>query len=95
MRFLKQMDPFDGGPYYGAEIENLAPVKSFAWYRATKGESAEKERIRYLMSREDARGFRAVAATAAVDNRRMIIPQAILDILRTKYGDRIDAAPLP
>ena len=47
------------------------------------------------MSREDARGFRAVAATAAVDNRRMIIPPAILDILRTKYGDRIDAAPLP
>ena len=37
----------------------------------------------------------AVAATAAVDNRRMIIPQAILDILTTKDGDRIDVAPLP
>ncbi len=95
MRFLNQMDPFDGGPYYGAEVENLAPVKSFATYRAMRGESAEREGIRYLISREDARGFRAVAATAAVDNRRMIVPQAILDILTTKDGDRIDAAPLP
>jgi arginine/ornithine N-succinyltransferase beta subunit len=60
-----------------------------------KGESAEKEGLRYLISREDAHGFRAVAATAAVDNRRMIIPQAILDILTTKDGDRIDVAPLP
>jgi arginine N-succinyltransferase len=95
MRFLKQMDPFDGGPYYGAEVENLAPVKSFATYRAKKGESAEGEGVRYLISREDAEGFRAVAAAAAVDNRRMIIPQAILDILTTRDGDRIDAAPLP
>jgi arginine/ornithine N-succinyltransferase beta subunit len=89
------MDPFDGGPYYGGEIENLAPVRSFATYRAIKGESAEREGIRYLISREDARGFRAVAAAAAVDNRRMIIPGLILDILRTKDGDRIDAVPLP
>jgi arginine N-succinyltransferase len=95
MQFLKQMDPFDGGPYYGGEIENLAPVKSFATYRAMKGESAEKQGIRYLISREDGGGFRAVAAAAAVDNRRMIIPGATLDILRTKNGDRIDAAPLP
>jgi arginine N-succinyltransferase len=95
MRFLKQMDPFDGGPYYGGEIENLAPVKSFAKYRATKGESAEKEGIHYLISREDTRGFRAVAATAVVDNRRMILSHAILDILRTKDSDRIDAVPLP
>jgi arginine/ornithine N-succinyltransferase beta subunit len=51
--------------------------------------------IRYLISREDAHGYRAVAATAAVDNQRMIIPGAILDILRTKDGDRISVAPLP
>ena len=95
MRFLKQMDPFDGGPYYGAEIENLVPVKSFATYRAMTGETAGKERIRYLISRHDARGFRAVAATAAVDNGRMVIPRAILDILRTKDRDRIDAVLLP
>jgi arginine N-succinyltransferase len=95
MRFLKQMDPFDGGPYYGGEIENLAPVKSFATYRATMGASAKKEGIRYLISREDARGFRAVAATAAVDHRQMIISRAILDILRTKDAERIDTSPLP
>lgn len=95
MRFLNQMDPFDGGPYYGAEIENLVPVKSFATYSAMTRESVGKEGIRYLISRQDARGFRAVGATAAVDNRRIIIPCAILDLLRTKDGDRVDAAPLP
>lgn len=95
MRFLKQMDPFDGGPYYGGEVENLEPVKSFATYRATKGESGEKGGSRYLISREDAREFRAVATIATVDNRRVILPRAILDLLKAKDGDRIDAVPLP
>src|SRR5260370_20119429 len=78
MQFLKQMDPFDGGPYYGGEIENLLPVKSFATYRAMNGESAEKEGIRYLISREDARGVRAGAAAAAVGKRRTILPGGML-----------------
>jgi hypothetical protein len=45
-----------------------------------RGSRGQREGIRYLISREDARGFRAVAAAAAVNNRRMIISRAILDI---------------
>ena len=38
MKFLRQIDPFDGGPYYGAEIEDLAPLKAFRTIKAVAGE---------------------------------------------------------
>jgi arginine N-succinyltransferase len=95
MRFLNQIDPFDGGPYYGCAIEELLPVKSCATYRAVGAEPSEAEALSYLIAREDARGYRAVAAKVAVHNQRIIVPPEILDILEAKQGDRIDAVPMP
>src|ERR1700674_3314183 len=34
MKFLQQIDPFDAGSYYGAQIEDLVPVKEFRTFRA-------------------------------------------------------------
>lgn len=95
MRFLNQIDPFDGGPYYGAEIDDLAPVKFYATYRATAGVFAEDEARNYLIAREDARVYRAVAAAAVVRNRRMIISHRNLDTLGAKEGDRLATVPIP
>jgi len=95
MRFLNQIDPFDGGPYYGCTIEELLPIKSYATYRAAGAEPSEDQSERFLIAREDVLGYRAVVAEAAVQGRRLIVPHEILDILQTKTGDRLDAVPLP
>jgi arginine N-succinyltransferase len=34
MRFLRDIDPFDAGPYYGAEVDELAPVRQYRRLRA-------------------------------------------------------------
>jgi arginine N-succinyltransferase len=95
MRFLDQIDPFDGGPYYGCAIEELLPVKSYATFRAVEGEPGEAKAQRYLIAREDEKGFRAVAAKAEVDARRIVVPGNVLDVLQSRPGDRIDAVPMP
>jgi arginine N-succinyltransferase len=95
MRFLNQIDPFDGGPYYGCAIEDLAPVKAYRSYRVAAAEAVQGEAIRYLIAREDSRGYRAVASVAQIRDERMIVPPAILDILDAKIGNRIDAVRLP
>ncbi len=33
LRFLNHVDPFDGGPFYGAKVEDLVPVQQFRRYR--------------------------------------------------------------
>jgi len=95
MRFLDQIDPFDGGPYYGCAIEDLLPVKSYAAFRAAEGEPSEAEARRYLIAREDAKGYRAVAAKAEVMSPRIIVSSETLEILEAKRGDRVDAVPMP
>jgi arginine N-succinyltransferase len=95
MRFLDQIDPFDGGPYYGCAVEELLPVKSYATFRAVEGVPGEAKAQRYLIAREDENGFRAVAANAEVDARRIVVPGNVLDVLQSRPGDRIDAVPMP
>jgi arginine N-succinyltransferase len=95
MRFLDQIDPFDGGPYYGCAIEELMPVKSYATFRAVAGEPNQTEARRYLVAREDAKGYRAVAARVEVMSQRIVVPRQILEILKAKPGDRVDGVLMP
>jgi arginine N-succinyltransferase len=100
LRFLEQIDPFDAGPYYGAAIADLEPVKALRSYRVMPGSvsapSGGGERP-YLVGFEDrARGFRAVQiTTAAPDGGRIVVPSEAMAALGVKEGSTVDAIPLP
>src|SRR5215831_1582681 len=63
MKFLRHIDPFDGGPYYGAATDLLLPVQQASVYTVDAGEPALERRRQYLLAHEN-RGFRAVRADA-------------------------------
>lgn len=95
MRFLDQIDPFDAGPYYGSEIDELAPVKE---YRAARAETGEVDPIvhpRWLLALEDGRrGFRAVAAHGIARGNRIVVAPGVLAALGARPGDRLDLVPI-
>lgn len=97
MRYLNHVDPFDGGPYYGAPTEELQPVKDFRTCLALAGEPAAERARAYLVACEDARrGFRAVRAVAEMDDQnRLVVTPAVLKALAIKPRTRVDAVPLP
>jgi arginine N-succinyltransferase len=95
MRFLNHIDPFDGGPYYGGEVDELEAVRATASYRAVAAEAQTQPDRLYLVARDDPRGYRAVAAHAAVDGRRIVLAPAVLRALGAEVRDRVDAVPLP
>jgi arginine N-succinyltransferase len=96
LRFLDQLDPFDAGPYYGAEVDNLAPVRQFRTYRAIAGEPDPARARAFLIGLEDARrGFRAVAANAQPQGGRLIVERGVLRALGGHESDRLDTVPLP
>jgi arginine N-succinyltransferase len=94
MRFLNQIDPFDAGPYYGGEIDQLAAVRNSAAMSVVAGEPDAAAVRLCLVACEDARGFRAIAADAALSARRATIDARVLRALGARDGDRVSVLPL-
>ena len=96
MRFLEQIDPFDGGPYYGATIAELEPVKH---HRAMTVEAGDPDPARlqsYLIAIENGDGFRAVRADAELhENGRVIVGASALKALGIAPRSRVNVVGLP
>jgi arginine N-succinyltransferase len=98
LRFLDEIDPFDAGPYYGAAVGDLTPIKSFCSYRVIPGTVAGTPADRsYLVSREDrSHGFRAVQVTTVPpDGDRLIVPNEAMEALGIAEGTKVDTVVLP
>jgi len=97
LRFLEQIDPFDAGPYYGATVADLVPIKAFRSYRAVPGTVPATAGCSYLVSCEDrALGFRAVQVTTAVpDGHEIVLPSEAMAALEINQGMTVDTVPLP
>jgi len=95
MKFLKQIDPFDGGPYYGAATSQLLPIQQVSAYAVSVGELAPERTRQYLLAHED-HGFRAVRAEAEMrEPGRLIVRAEALHALGVKRRIKINAVPLP
>ena len=95
MRFLNHIDPFDGGPYYGGLIADLAPVKNRRVVTTVAGEPPD-EAPTYLIAVENGDGFRAVRTRAELrDGAQAVVPSAALEALRIKPRSRVDLVALP
>jgi len=96
MHFLKQIDPFDGGPYYGAATAELTPVRARRQVSAVSGEPAPERALDGLAATEHDGEFRAVRTSLELlDNDRALIPPAILETLRVKPRSHLDFVTLP
>jgi arginine N-succinyltransferase len=93
LRYLNQIDPFDGGPYYGCSVDEIVPVRSCSSYRASAG-APPGDAAHFLIARNDARGYRALAATAKTGKGQIILPPRIFEILKIREGDQVDCVPL-
>ena len=96
MRFLNQIDPFDGGPYYGAATAELEPVQSRRTVVAIAGEPPAEKQHSYMVAIENADGFRAVRAEAELhDAGHLVVTPAVLHALKINSRARVDIVALP
>ncbi len=97
MKFLNQIDPFDGGPYYGAPTAELVPVRQRRTLKLRMGEPPAEHARPYMVAHEDPRrGFRAVQARALeAEEGRLMVPPGAIEALGLAEGASIDAVPLP
>ncbi len=95
MKFLKHIDPFDGGPYYGAPTDQLLPVQQVSTHAISVGEPVAERARQYLLAHEN-HGFRAVRVDAEVpEPGRLIVRAGVLHTLGVKPRAKVYAVALP
>ncbi|MBF6571553.1 MAG: arginine N-succinyltransferase [Candidatus Binataceae bacterium] len=95
MKFLNQIDPFDGGPYYGALTEELAPVRSYRRLHLKSGEPGDSAIDSLIGTEDDERGFRAVRTAGTINGTVIMVASVVIDALGIRDGALVDVLPLP
>jgi arginine N-succinyltransferase len=94
---LNQVDPFDGGPYYGAATDAISSVnerRELVLPGLPPEEAPEPSGPLALLSAEAAPGFRATVVPLTEDGIP-IAARPCRDALGVRSGDRVTVTPLP
>jgi arginine N-succinyltransferase len=96
-RYLHQVDPFDGGPYYGAARDAISSVRERRLLvlpgRPTRPDLPSEGPLA-LLSAEGRLGFRATVVPQSEEGAPFV-SQECRDALGVAAGDRVSVTPLP
>jgi len=95
--YLGQVDPFDGGPYYGAARESIAPVRDrrqLVLPGAVLERPMPQVATLALLAAQGPKGFRATVVPLDGDGAPLVSAQC-REALGVAGGDRVHVTPLP
>jgi arginine N-succinyltransferase len=95
LRPLEQIDPFDGGPYYGAPLDDVTIVRWTRLVPLSASPLAEDAGSAVIVSHVGKTGFRAVASRARLDADSAALPLPAREAIGARPGDAIAVTPLP
>lgn len=95
LRFLKHVDPFDGGPFYGAQVKDLIPVQQFRRCRVVITPSDDKPSVErdLLIGWEDQVGFHAARITATQEGSTLYCSAVGLDVFGVTRATEVGVIP--
>jgi len=96
-RYLNQVDPFDGGPYYGASREAISSVRerrALVLPGLIGAPVASMDGPLALLAAEGPEGFRATVVPLD-ETGAPFVSKECREALRVRSGDRVHVTPLP
>jgi arginine N-succinyltransferase len=95
-RYARRIDPFDGGPHFVANADELTPVSATALARVRVGSvPATASRALIALELPEAPYFRAVATRATVERDTVTLSDEALRALGAADGELVAVLPLP
>jgi arginine N-succinyltransferase len=94
---MNQVDPFDGGPYYGAARDAIVPVRErreLVLPGIPRGSQGTQNETLALLSTEAGGRFRATVVPLDADGAPLVSAD-VRDALALKAGERVAVTPLP
>jgi arginine N-succinyltransferase len=95
LRFLRHVDPFDGGPYYGAKVDEILLVRQFCRRRLRADHSghAVETGQEVLIGWEGAQGFCAARVPAYHEASVLYCPAEVLQSLDLQENTEVGTIP--
>ncbi len=92
-KYLNQIDPFDGGPHYGANLDEITLVKKCKKYEIVDGKVGHFDAIA-LVGLDVPGSFRACMTYFDVKDKKIILPDSTKSILGVVSGDKVFLTPI-
>ncbi len=94
-RYLQQIDPFDGGPYFGAAMKDVTLVRDTALHCASPGDVRGEEAVHAIVSHEGEDGFRAVLAPVRAREGEVVLEPETCLAIGAAAGTPVAVTPIP
>jgi arginine N-succinyltransferase len=92
-KYLNQIDPFDGGPHYGANLDEITLIKKAKSFEVIDGKVALFDTMALVaLDHED--GFRGCLSYFSLKDKKVILPDSTKSILDVKSGDKVHLTPI-
>jgi arginine N-succinyltransferase len=95
-RYVERIDPFDGGPHFEAQLQDLLPVRQYRVARLVHhhlGPSDLDEQLVAVQRTSGKNRFRAVRTPCRVDGEEAAISDQARALLGVSPGDRLHIIP--
>ncbi len=93
-RYVGRIDPFDGGPHYEADVDDVSLIRQFRTARLG-GKDLELEADEWLVGidREGRNRFRAVKTPVRFEDQTVHLPARAKQLLGASPGDKLSLIP--
>ncbi|MBK9293782.1 MAG: arginine N-succinyltransferase [Oligoflexia bacterium] len=92
-KYLNQIDPFDGGPHYGAKMNEITLVKKCKKYEVVSGKVGHFDTTA-LVGLDEGGGFRGCMSYFDVKNNKIILPENTFSLLKIAAGTKVYISPI-
>jgi arginine N-succinyltransferase len=92
-KYLNQIDPFDGGPHYGALLDEITLVKKAKSFEVMDGKVALFDTMA-LVALDHDDGFRGCLSYFGLKDKKVLLPDSTKSTLDVKSGDKVFLTPI-
>ena len=92
-KYLNEVDPFDGGPHYGADLADVSIVKNGQWATLEKADHVTYTKRAFVAVKREGE-FRGVMTGIDAANGKMHLPAATAKALEAEHGEKLYFSPL-
>lgn len=92
-KYLNQIDPFDGGPHFGAPVSEISIVKKSRKLEVSKKKSPEFNTMG-LVGHDGGGEFKGCMSYFEAVDKKVILPEATKSLLDVANGDKVFVTPI-
>ncbi len=92
-RYLNEVDPFDGGPHYGADLKDISVVKNGKWKTVLKSDKAQFSQQGLIALKREGQ-FKGLLTAMEENESGVVLPPITMRTLDLSVGENVYISPL-